>query len=416
MRKILLILFILTFSFTNAQIIFEKGYFIDNAGKKTECFIKNLDWRNNPITFEYKINNQDTESLTGTISTIQEFGIDNISKYKRYKVNIEKSVDQISQMATDKNPIWKQETIYLKMLIEGDATLFFYTEGNAFKYFFETKNTPIEQLICIKYINTNAENGSMGAIYENNQFRQQLFNTLKCGSLSQSDFKNLNYDKSSLIKVFKKYNTCTNPDSANNFEEKAKKNLFSASITPSFNYATVSVTDPDPGYDYSTDFNKKMVFKIGAELEYTLPFNKNKWSIFINPAYQKYKDEKKYSVYYAFGSYNNATAEVEYSSIEIPVGVRHYFFLNQNSKIFVNGALVFNYIGNNAKINFDKGTLVLQSGSRNNFAFGVGYKFRNKFSIELRTNTPREIMGDYMRWSSKYNSTGLVLGYRFAQF
>ena len=33
---------------SKAQVIFEKGYFINREGQKTECFIKNLDWRNNP--------------------------------------------------------------------------------------------------------------------------------------------------------------------------------------------------------------------------------------------------------------------------------------------------------------------------------------------------------------------------------
>jgi len=418
MKKILFAFFILTYSITHAQIEFEKGYFIDNSGTKTECFIKNMDWRNNPKTFEYKINNQDTESLTGTIPAIQEFGIENTSKYKRYTVNIERSVDQVSELTTNKNPIWKKETIFLKILIEGEATLFHYTDGNVFKYFFETKTTPAEQLISLKYLNTNPENGPIGGIAENNQFRQQLFNTLKCSAISENDFKNLNYEKPSLMKLFKKYNTCSNPGSTNDFEEKSKKNLFSVSVTPSINYTTISIKDPNTYNNYSTDLDGKMIFKIGAELEYTLPFNKNTWSLFINPAYQKYKNEKKYSVLLNNGwggTHKDASVKVEYSSLEIPVGVRRYFFLNQNSKIFINGAYVLNFFGD-TNINFDNGNTVLKSSSRHNFALGIGYKFKDRFSVELRTNTSSQILGDYMTWSAKYSATGLVLGYRFAQF
>lgn len=419
MRKFLFALFLLTYSLTHAQIEFEKGYFINNSGSKTECFIKNLDWRSNPKTFEYKINIQDTESSIGTASNVEEFGIDNISKYKKFEINIERSGNNISELTENKNPVWKEEKLFLKVLVEGDATLFSYTDGNIYKYFFKTNNSPVEQLIYIKYLNSSSENGAIGSVSENNQYKQQLFNTLKCGAFSENNFKNIKYEKSSLTKLFKEYNSCINPNTTNHFEEKTKKNLFSASITPSVNYTTITIKDPNTGTNYTTDFDGKMIFKIGAELEYTLPFNKNTWSLFINPAFQKYKNEKKYTINYnnfGFGgAYKDVTAEVEYTSLEIPIGIRHYFFLNQNSKIFINGAYVLNFFGN-TKMNFDNGSRVLESSSRNNFALGIGYKFKEQFSIELRANTSCEILSDYMAWSSKYSATGLVLGYNFLKF
>ena len=38
-----------------AQISFEKGYYIDNSNQKVDCLIKNVDWKNNPTSFEYKL-------------------------------------------------------------------------------------------------------------------------------------------------------------------------------------------------------------------------------------------------------------------------------------------------------------------------------------------------------------------------
>ena len=54
MKNLLVISFLFYLTFSYSQITFEKGYFISNDGIKTECFIKNLDWRNNPTEFEYK--------------------------------------------------------------------------------------------------------------------------------------------------------------------------------------------------------------------------------------------------------------------------------------------------------------------------------------------------------------------------
>jgi hypothetical protein len=46
MKKQLLLLLCLVFT-ANAytQIVFEKGYYINNANEKVECLIKNIDWR-----------------------------------------------------------------------------------------------------------------------------------------------------------------------------------------------------------------------------------------------------------------------------------------------------------------------------------------------------------------------------------
>jgi hypothetical protein len=55
MKNLLLTALLFLFSFSYAQITFEKGYFINNSGDRTECFIKNIDWRDNPTKFEYKM-------------------------------------------------------------------------------------------------------------------------------------------------------------------------------------------------------------------------------------------------------------------------------------------------------------------------------------------------------------------------
>lgn len=35
-----------------SQISYEKGYYIDNSGQKTECLIKNNDWLRDPTDFK----------------------------------------------------------------------------------------------------------------------------------------------------------------------------------------------------------------------------------------------------------------------------------------------------------------------------------------------------------------------------
>lgn len=418
MKNLLTIVFILCFSFSKAQINFEKGYFISNSGIKTQCLIKNIDWKDNPNIFEYKINLNDTEIKTESIASVTEFGIDNRSKFKRYKVNIERSGNDLKDISDTKNPKWSEEVLFLKVLIEGNATLFFYSDKTIYKYFLETKSSPIEQLIKIKYVSYEKNPGEAyfdDGIRENNHFRQQLYNNLKCDKISEKDFENIKYDKSSLMNIFEKYNSCMGSESSILFKEKTQKQIIAIKITPSVNLISpLKIIDPNPYYNINTSINGKAVFKIGAEFEYILPFNNNIWSFFINPAYQKYGVEKTYVKNDGFGSQGvdvTYNVIVDYSSVEIPIGIRRYFFLKNTGKIFVNAAYINNSIGN-SKININNGKKTLESGSSSNFAIGMGGNFKNKYSLELRFNSSKNLLRDYYQWKANYSSLGLILGYK----
>ncbi len=191
MKKQLLFLTIAILSFNSySQIAFEKGYYIDNMNQKTNCLIKNIDWKNNPIEFEYK-QSENSESKTMTIKSIKEFGIDNISKYIRTTINIDRSSENINSLSDDKIPIFQEEELFLKVLVEGKATLYEYVDGNLIRYFYNNDNSTIEQLIFKSYI--TPENN----IGRNNRFREQLWINLKCPNFKISEIENLEYKKTS---------------------------------------------------------------------------------------------------------------------------------------------------------------------------------------------------------------------------
>ncbi|RZJ48536.1 MAG: tRNA modification GTPase, partial [Flavobacterium sp.] len=149
MKKNLLFALLFYYTFTNAQISFEKGYFISNNGKRTECYIRNLDWKGNPKEFKYKLQLNDPEVKIENIATTEEFGIDTENKYKRFKIKIDRSDDDIKKITTNRDPDWREETIFLKILVEGDATLYSYSENNTNRFFYSTKTIPTEQLIYV---------------------------------------------------------------------------------------------------------------------------------------------------------------------------------------------------------------------------------------------------------------------------
>ena len=311
----------------------------------------------------------------------------------------------------------KLETLFLHALVTGEANLYSYVDGNITKYFFETKTTPIQQLIFIRYLDGQSEN-----VQQNNQYKQQLLNSVKCGNMTDNDFRNLEYNKNSLVRHFLAYNSCNGNKTGTDYNAatEGKRNFFDFLITAGAYMASASVTDPDHYYDMNTDL-KKTIFKVGLEAEFILPFNKGSWSIFTNPSYEKFDPAESFTSLTNNPGFANdkqpvhLTVKMDYSSIEIPIGVRRYFFINPSSKIFANLMYVIDLSssGNIVFTNSDGLTNAnefIPLSSKNNLAVGLGYTYKS-FSGEIRYNLPRQL-SSYLLWNVKYSTVGLNVGYR----
>ena len=130
----------------NSQISYVEGYYINNSNKKINCLIKNIDWKNNPKKFKYKTTVQ-AENETLTIKSVKELGVNNVSKYIRAVVNIDRSNSKLDQLSSDIDPIFKKEELFLKVLIEGNASLYLYDDKGLRRYFYQTPNNDINQLV-----------------------------------------------------------------------------------------------------------------------------------------------------------------------------------------------------------------------------------------------------------------------------
>lgn len=385
-----------------AQISFEKGYFIDNSGQKTECLIKNIDWKNNPTEFQYKLTETDSPK-TGTLASVKEFGVSGISKFIRATVKIDKSDERIGSLSSNKAPEFQEEQLFLKVLIEGKASLYHYENGNLRCYFFKTDTSDeIRQLVYKKYL--AAEN----KIGENIQYKQQLWQSLKCDAITMRKVETLEYRKNSLINLFTKYNSCTHSEFVS--YKKNNKRMFHLTLRPGLKFSSLSI-DRNQSSGRKTDFDNEPGFRFGLEGEFVLPFNKNKWSVLIEPTYQYYKSEKTIDADNVSGG--KLTTSVDYKSIEIPLSVRHYFFLDDNSKLFANLSVVFN-ADLDSSIDFTRSDdssiyRTLETKSNTHLALGLGYKYNNKYSLELRYQS-RSIL-NYVYWDSNYKSLSVIVGY-----
>ena len=205
-----------------SQITFERGYFIDNSDQRIDCHIKNIDWKNNPTEFEYRLLQQD-QVKKATIESVKEFGIDNGSKYSREIVEMDRSKDDFDNLDFSRNPTFKEEEVFLKILVVGQANLYSYEDGNLTGYFYKWEDSKIQQLVHKFY------RISHNRIGENTRFRQQLLNNVNCKSFPTDKVEKVEYEKNDLVDYFVEYHKCMDLEFSN-FENKYKRDLVKFNI------------------------------------------------------------------------------------------------------------------------------------------------------------------------------------------
>lgn len=394
-RRKYLIFFITIFSLNSySQISFEKGYYVDNLGEKTNCLIRNIDWNNNPVEFEYKLS-EATEPIIATIKFVSEFEIYNELKYQRFTVDIDRSSETTSEISISRSPIFKKEQLFLKVLVEGKANLFLYQDSSLKRFFYKIDTSSVEQLIFKSYLI------SKNSIAKNNTFKYQLIRDLKCQDISSEKLKNVDYYKKELTNLFVEYNECLGSKSIN-FGNKLKRDLFNLNVRVGLNNSAFTVED---FYSKDYDLGNKLGVRVGVEAEFILPFNKNKWAVIIEPTYQSYNSE------YTESAYPRQNIKVDYKSIELPIGVRYYMFFNDNSKLFFNAMYMLNF-SLDSKISFKFGGGDFDIKPNSNIALGIGYNQNKKYSIELRYIPNRHASNGFMNlFSLDYNAVSLIFGY-----
>jgi hypothetical protein len=358
-----------------------------------------------------------SQNQKATIKSVKEFGIYNISKYLRTAVKIDVSNNNINDLSTDKKPVLVKLKLFLKLLIDGKSNLYEYTDGNLKRYFYGEEHSNVKQLIFKRYKpkeNNIAKKNKYKEklwIAKNNKFKQQLWSTLKCSSITINRIQKLNYTKSDLLKFFKEYNICSNHKIIN-YEKKQNKDLFNLTIRPRINSSSLSLKELENYNPWNIDFSNKTRFSFGLEAEFIFSFNKNKRSLIVEPTYQSFRSQKTINVNNVSGG--KLITNVKYTSIEIPIGLRHCFFLNKNSTFFVNASIKFDS-SSNSTVEFTRNDgsniYTLEINSPINIALGFGYKYNNKYSLEMRYQTNRQILGKTGYSSSRYKTLSIVFGY-----
>lgn len=402
-KQLTTILLVLVCFSSFAQVTFEKGYYINNTNQKVECLIRNLDWGDNPTSFQYKLS-ENSELKTITIKEVKEFSVSNFSKYQRATVNIDRSSDNTNDLDSNRNVKFSEEELFLRVLVEGDATLYNYQDGNLTRFFFKKETSEIKQLIYKRYFVTPTKVG------KNNQYQQQLWNTLKCQKLSIKDIERLDYKASKLIVFFIKYNKCVDSGFVD-IEKKFRKESLSLSLRPGVGLSSLDITSRGTFFTRNFTSDNLTAYRFAIEGELVIGSNNGKWAVLFELAYESFKTKQEASIVSSIGGVVVPTTlrmiEIDYTSVEFPVGLRHYLFLNDSSKLFVNGVFSLSVGGNLSIDDF------IELKKAHSFKFGVGYKYKDTYSLEFRYGANKNIGRNTDRgWSYQNNMLSIIFGYK----
>ncbi|MBC3759233.1 tRNA modification GTPase [Hyunsoonleella sp. SJ7] len=402
MTKLITLLFFLILGLNGfAQNTFLQGYYINNSNERMDCLIKNGDWLNNPTQFEYKLS-ENSEQKIQTITSVKEFEITGITKYVRQDVDIDRSSAIIEEMDYNKNPVFNREQLFLKVLIEGKGNLYLYEDNGLIRYFFNQDLTEVKQLVFKNYLTDN------GQVAKNQHFRQQLWNALKCESISMDQVAKISYRQSELIKFFIKYNECTNSEFVN-YKTKQKKDLFNLTIRPG---VTISSLVLDGPIREPFDFDEGLTsFRFGLEAEFILGFNNNKWAMILEPTYQQFESEAVVISNRTTGE--KSIAKINNESIQVNLGIRYYMFLNKDLKLFTNVSMVIDNNNSSVDVRSERGLPIFSSEGMSGIsaALGIGCKYKERYNLELRYIPNRNILNGQGAWGTKFSSVSMVLGY-----
>lgn len=403
MRKIFTFLTLSVCAIGFAQIKYEKGYYITEGGQKNEVLIKNLDWKNNPVSFEIKTSSDD-HSKTMHIAQVKEFGLYDGPRFLKETVMMDRSSTEISALSTESAPNFQEATIFLKPLVKGKATLYYYEQGNLIRYFYNVGNEHVKQLVQKSYLVKSPSGGDAVAV--NNEFRNQLQNSLKCSGMDTAGVDNLSYRNADLTSYFIKYNQCADDTFVIQSTDTTESG-FNLTVRPRVNFSSFKMGQY--GDSVEGDFGTSTKFSGGLEAEYILPFNHGRWSLTAEISYLKYNGEFT-RVWNPGKLYQTQELRtITYSVLDFALGPRYNVYLADNSKFFINAGVLAG-MPLNAEINFEySGTFKIAESI--SLYGGVGYKY-NRFSAEARIQTPSDKLEENSSWHGTFNNASLILGYQ----
>ncbi len=387
-------------SIISAQSIYEAGYFIDNNGKRKECLIKKLPWKNNPEEFEWK-KTISSSPRKEKIEDIREFGVGRDYIFKRFIMEFDLQGDDVGISTKSKDPRLKIRKVFLRTIIKSEATLYQYSENDVHRFFYTNKNTAYPELLIFKtyYIpDTTKKVGEKIITKENTTYKDQLQKQIRCGNQDPSMVEHTQKD---LKNYFKEFNECRGAKIEYILKRKisqTKIGLIASVDMINFSHPSGVSTNP------VTIYEEVMAPKYGIFLETFIPFSKIGLSFFLEANYRNFSTTQTN----AFPTV--IPAEFNFKSVNVAVAPRFHIYLSSKFEVFFEGGLSADHdLGTTSVFpSIEKTTLdYFYGGGLGIGRFKLGYRMYTDKNIVKTENLTDQLTESTLAISSIYLSINL---------
>ncbi len=383
---------------TTAQIGFHRGFIINNDHEKIDCEISNYGSENSSMDYYYRLSRNDTARHID-IRHVEAFGVGD-KRFFRARVLLEISPANIT-VDTAPPLKWDERFVFVQLLFDGELGSLYEFNDNGVSYFFlGLPDQPIEPLVYKKYFVKLTPN-EPSSILENHLFREQLRKKLFCPSLA-GELDKLAYTRKQLIAYFKDYHECKNAGYKILTRVTRAKWNFKASFL--FNRSTFQIDDTQD-FTGQIDLGPAHTVSGGLEIEYLIPHNKYKLSLFAEANY-----------YYRHSTLHNPvtseTTTVHFQYMEFPAGLNYYFILHDRHKLFVRAGIVPGFYTGDSYASLYNDANRIDLNMVTSVFLGAGYRF-NRVSLEYRYYTRQNQMQNIYRYNSTHTRMAFVLKFSF---
>lgn len=380
--------------FGYSQYRFESGYYISNDGAKTDCLIEKKEWANWSNKFFNTSINGSVEQIK--IADVKEFGIDNKLKFITHETQIEKSLDYIEKLDKSKDFDFNKERVLLKVIVEGDLSLYQYLENNVKKFFYKTTNSDIMQLKYKRYVDENyAPRIVLNTVIE---YKNQLEEDAKC---SGNNFSKLNYELSSLKKYIISQNKCSNSEIIF-----ASKRITQTKLAISASVG-LNISNLDVQRSGTTFTLNSINPSFGIDLDFLIPTITGDLELNFKAHYSSFKIKEDIE----FGLSSVREVQVEYSEVLLGIGGGYRFYLDNDKSITLGGGINYPLLINNTKYTETGSNLNLLAKEANPF-FSISTSMHiKKINFRAEYLFKRNIMEGVNNFKIDLSRIALRIGY-----
>lgn len=374
------------------QNSYRKGYFINQQNEKVEGYIMDEDSFFTPTQFLFKASIDQATPTNLNIDNASEVVINNIATYSRLEVSVDESSSQQERLTRSRISSFVARTLFAKKLTQGTVALYELSTSE-YQRFFVSKDGSVTSLEFKYFLNSKMKIG------KNLNYQKQLKEKFSCEGTNNPTA--IAYDRRSLVQYFKNYSRCKGYDFKTLKEDRSEyvNALYKVKAEVALAMSSFSSTSGTEVEGISAT-----ALKVGVELEYVFAFNNNKWSVFVNPVWSSPNEIKMVTEAGTIAGPPSSggvripvydTSTVSFSMFELPIGARHYLFIDKQNALFLEGGLTYSMPISDSvvkTVNY-KDELIHESKLRSttNFFVGAGYTFNRKFNAALRYDLVRPL-------------------------